>query len=141
MSPTSDGSDSAGSIPALQRQIRAFVQARDWEQFHSPANLAAAVSVEAGELLGHFRWSDAAESAAIVQNPAKREAIAHEVADVLILTLELAEVCGFDVATIIREKLELNSRRYPVEQARGRSEKYTELPGAGGSAGGAAQAS
>lgn len=127
----------AATVAQLQQEIRAFVEARDWHQFHSPRNLAAAVSVEAGELLGHFRWSDAAESAAIVQNPAKREAIAHEVADVLILTLELAEVCGFDVATIIREKLELNSRRYPVEQARGRSEKYTELPGA---AGGEAQA-
>ncbi|MCX5690801.1 MAG: nucleotide pyrophosphohydrolase [Planctomycetota bacterium] len=131
-------SSSTTTVTQLQQEIRAFVEARDWQQFHSPRNLAAAVSVEAGELLGHFRWSDAAESVAIVQNPAKREAIAHEVADVLILTLELAEVCGFDVATIIREKLELNSRRYPVEQARGRSEKYTELPGA---AGGAVQAS
>jgi len=127
MSPTSDGSDSAGSIPALQQQIRAFVQARDWEQFHSPANLAAAVSVEAGELLAHFRWAQPADSHAIVKDPAKRSAVAAELADVLILAFELADVCGFDISEIIKAKLAANERKYPVDLCRGKALKYTEL--------------
>ncbi len=115
------------TLDALLAAIRQFVAARDWQQFHSPKNLASAVAVEAGELLGHFRWLSTEESLAVVRDPAKRERIASEIADVLILTLELADVVGLDPAEAIRAKIALNESRYPVERSRGRHAKYDEL--------------
>ncbi|MBL9148929.1 MAG: nucleotide pyrophosphohydrolase [Phycisphaerae bacterium] len=112
---------------AVLAEIREFVAARDWGQYHTPKNLAAAVAVEAGELLGHFRWLSPEESTAILDDPVKRRAIESEIADVLILALEMADVCGVDPATAIRAKLAVNASRYPVERSKGRHAKYDEL--------------
>jgi NTP pyrophosphatase (non-canonical NTP hydrolase) len=111
----------------LQDQIRAFVEAREWEQFHAPKNLAAAIAVEAGELLAHFRWISEGESQQIVHNPEVRAEVDAEIADVLILTLELADRLGIDPAEAVRRKLAVNEARYPVEKSRGRNVKYTQL--------------
>jgi dCTP diphosphatase len=114
-------------ISTLLAEIRRFVAEREWGQYHTPKNLAAAVSVEAGELLGHFRWLSPEESNAILADPAKRHAIESEIADVLILALEMADVCGVDPAAAIRAKLAVNASRYPVERSKGRHAKYDEL--------------
>lgn len=114
-------------MAAILAEIRSFVAARDWQQFHTPKNLAAAVAVEAGELLGHFRWLSPQESHAILSDARKREAIEFEIADVLILALEMADACGVDAAHAIRRKLAVNETRYPIERSRGRHAKYDEL--------------
>lgn len=111
----------------LQDQIRAFVEAREWEQFHAPKNLAAAIAVEAGELLAHFRWISEQDSQEIVHRPEVRAEVDAEIADVLILTLELADRLGIDPADAVRRKLAINEARYPVEKSRGRNVKYTHL--------------
>ncbi len=113
------------SIQELTVQIRAFVAAREWRQFHGPKELAVAITAEAGELLQHFVWQTSEQSAARVRN--RREEIAGEIADIAILLLEMADDIGLDLAQVIRTKLAQNERRYPVEKARGSNKKYNEL--------------
>jgi NTP pyrophosphatase (non-canonical NTP hydrolase) len=119
--------DSATTIAELKSRVLTFVQARDWEQFHSPKNLSMALAAEAGELMEHFLWATPAQSQAIAVDPAKRGKIADELADVVIYALEFANITGLDVAAAIEAKMAANAKKYPVEKARGRSEKYTEL--------------
>ena len=113
------------TIPELTAQIRAFRDARDWQQFHSPKDLAVAIVAEAGELLQPFVWKSPSESFAIAQQ--KRHLIADEVADVAILLFEVADQLGLDLAAEIQAKLARNELRYPVEKARGSNLKYNEL--------------
>ena len=101
----------------LLNELRQFVQERDWAQFHTPANLAKSVSIEAAELLEQYQWSDEADPVAI----------AHELADVLTYCLLLADKLGLDSEKIIRDKLEITKAKYPVEKSRGRSDKYDQL--------------
>lgn len=119
--------DSATTIADLKQRVLAFVQARDWEQFHSPKNLSMALAAETGELMEHFLWVTPEQSRAIALDPAKRRRIADELADVVIYALEFANITGLDVAAAIDAKMEANAMKYPVEKARGRSDKYTEL--------------
>jgi NTP pyrophosphatase (non-canonical NTP hydrolase) len=109
----------------LTRALRVFARERDWEQFHSPKNLAAALVVEAGELLEHFQWLSPAESEAL--DAPSRQAVALELADVLLYLLRLADRLDVDLIAAAREKLTINASRYPVERARGSHRKYTEL--------------
>jgi dCTP diphosphatase len=118
---------SPSTFREIQDQIQAFVAARDWQQFHSPKNLAAAIAVESGELLAHFRWLGEQESHDVVKHPEVRAEVDSEIADVLILTLELADRMGIDPAEAIRRKLAVNEARYPVEKSRGRNVKYDRL--------------
>jgi NTP pyrophosphatase (non-canonical NTP hydrolase) len=120
-------SDSATTIADLKSRVLAFVRERDWEQFHTPKNLSMALAAEAGELMEHFLWATPEQSQAIAVEPAKRGKIADELADVIIYALEFANMTGIDVAAAIEAKMAANARKYPVEKARGRSEKYTEL--------------
>jgi NTP pyrophosphatase (non-canonical NTP hydrolase) len=119
--------DSATTIAELKARLLAFVRERDWEQFHSPKNLSMALAAEAGELMEHFLWATAEQSRATAASPDKRERIADELADVVIYALEFANSTGLDVAAAIEAKMAANARKYPVEKARGRAEKYTEL--------------
>jgi len=112
-------------IAELTAEIRAFRDARDWRQFHAPKELAVAIAVEAGELLQHFVWLDAAQSEKRAGD--RREAVAGEIADVAILLFELADNLGLDLATTMRAKLENNAARYPVIKARGSNKKHDEL--------------
>jgi NTP pyrophosphatase (non-canonical NTP hydrolase) len=113
------------TIGELQTALRAFAHERDWEQFHSPKNLAAALAVEAGEVLEHFQWLSEAESAAL--DDARRHAVALELADVLLYLVRLADRLDVDLMASAREKLAINAEKYPVERARGSHRKYTEL--------------
>lgn len=115
---------STDPIRELTEAQRAFAKARDWEQFHTPRNLAAAMSVEAAEVLEHFQWLTDAQSAQL--DPARREAVGHELADVLLYLLRLSDVLGIDLVAAARAKLALNAARYPADKVRGSSRKYDE---------------
>lgn len=119
--------DSATTIHDLKTRILAFVRERDWEQFHSPKNLSMALAAETGELMEHFLWATSEQSHAVARDPAKRGKIADELADVVIYAIEFANITGLDVAAAIEAKMAANATKYPVEKAKGRAEKYTEL--------------
>jgi len=119
--------DSSTTLAELKARVLAFARERDWEQFHAPKNLSMALAVEAGELMEHFLWSTAEDSRAIVTDPAKRAKIEAELADVVIYAIEFANMTGTDLAAAIEQKMAANAAKYPVEKARGRADKYTEL--------------
>lgn len=97
---------------ALSDEIRAFAQARDWEQFHTPKNLAMAVTGEAGELAAEFQWLTADQSKLSSLSAEQLEAISLEIADVQIYLLRLADVLGVDIPTEVRKKLAINEKRF-----------------------------
>jgi len=112
-------------LEELREQLREFAAARDWEQFHSPKNLAMALSVEAGELLEIFQWLTQEQSASLA--PEAQAAASEEIADVLLYLIRLGDQLGVDPVAAAHRKLVENARKYPVEKARGSSKKYTEL--------------
>lgn len=112
-------------IPSLQAALRVFAQEREWEQFHAPKNLASALSVEAAELLEHFQWLTEDQSRNL--SVEKCTQVAEEMADVLLYMLQLADKLGIDPIDAAWKKLEVNKEKYPVERAKGRSTKYTDL--------------
>jgi dCTP diphosphatase len=120
-------SDSATTVAQLKERVLAFARERDWEQFHAPKNLSMALAAEAAELMEHFLWATPQESRAVALDPAKRAKIAEELADVVIYALEFANATSLDLSAAIDAKVEANALKYPVEKARGRSAKYTEL--------------
>ncbi|MEI7916812.1 MAG: nucleotide pyrophosphohydrolase [Methylophilaceae bacterium] len=113
----------ADSLAELRQKIDAFVNERDWAQFHSPKNLAMAMIVEAAELVEHFQWDTIQESYEI--STEKRQEVAHELADTFVYLLRLAEVTGIDLIQAANEKIALNAIKYPVEKAKGSNAKYT----------------
>ncbi len=120
-------SDNDTTVAELKKRILAFARERDWEQFHAPKNLSMALAAEAGELMEHFLWAEPLASRDIARDPVRRAKIEEELADVIIYALEFANMTGIDVAAAIQAKMTANARKYPVEKARGRSDKYTEL--------------
>ena len=112
-------------LEALRDDLRRFSAARDWNQFHSPKNLAMALSAEAGELLEVFQWLTEEQSRNLPPDAqAKAE---EEIADVLLYLVRLGDVLGVDPVTAARRKLAVNERKYPADKARGNAKKYTEL--------------
>ena len=120
-------SDATATLATLKARVLAFARERDWEQFHAPKNLSMALAGEAAELMEHFLWATPEASRAVAADPVKRQKISEELADVVIYALEFANVTGLDVAAAIEAKMAANAKKYPVEKARGRAEKYTEL--------------
>ncbi|HVW70315.1 MAG TPA: nucleotide pyrophosphohydrolase [Steroidobacteraceae bacterium] len=112
------------SFKALARRLRQFAVDRDWEQFHTPKNLATALVAEAGELAAEFQWLTAAQSAA--PSPTQLERIRAEAADVLIYLVRLADKLEFDLLAAAMDKIDSNEARYPADKVRGSSNKYTE---------------
>lgn len=108
-------------LDAVRDEIRAFVRAREWEQFHDPKNLAMAVASEAGELAAELRWVPNTESDAWCADPAQRARIADEVGDVAITLLMFADRAGLDLVACMRDKLAKNDAKYPAERVRGRT--------------------
>ena len=101
----------------LKEAFRRFTDERDWDQFHTPENLAKSISIEAGELLECFQWNDDFD----------KEAVCEELADVISYCVMLADKLDVDVETIVMEKLERNKAKYPVDKAKGNSAKYDKL--------------
>lgn len=110
------------NVEDLQNRLRAFADARDWERFHSPKNLAMAVASEAGELVDVFQWLTEDESRHLSDENARRAT--EEVADVLIYLLRLGDKLGIDLQKAVLEKMEVNERKYPVHLAKGNAVKY-----------------
>ena len=112
-------------LEKLRDQLRSFAIERDWDQFHSPKNLASALAVEAAELLENFQWLTEAQSQQLT--PKTLEDVRSEVADVLLYLIRLSDKLGIDLIAAANAKIVLNAMKYPVEKARGNSKKYTEL--------------
>jgi NTP pyrophosphatase (non-canonical NTP hydrolase) len=112
-------------LAPLAAKLRAFAAERHWEPFHSPKNLASALSVEAAELLEHFQWLTEEESRHLAAE--KKEAVAQEAADVLLYLVQLADKLAIGLMAAAERKLEINRQKYPVDAARGTSRKYDEL--------------
>ncbi len=119
--------DARTTVAELRERVLAFARERDWEQFHSPKNLSMALAAEAGELMEHFLWAESKASNDVARDAKRRPKIEEEVADVVIYALEFANIAGIDLAAAIERKLAANAKKYPVEKARGRADKYTEL--------------
>ncbi len=112
-------------LESLREKLRDFAAARDWDQFHSPKNLAMALSVEAGELLETFQWRTDEDSRRLP--PEALAAASDEIADVLLYLIRLCDKLGIDPVTEDRRKLVANAERSPTDKARGNSQKKTEL--------------
>ncbi len=114
---------SVDSLEKLTAAVCKFAEQRDWDQFHCPKNLSMALIVEAAELVEHFQWLSRQESDTL--NNEQHEAVSMEMADVLIYLVRMAERLDIDLLEAAQKKLEINGKKYPVEQAKGRSDKYT----------------
>jgi len=112
-------------IEAIRGRLKEFAEARDWEKFHSPKNLAMALSAEAGELLEVFQWLTEEES----RNPDQKALAAakEELADVIIYAIRLADKLGVDVGRAVEEKITANGKKYPVDKSKGNAKKYDEF--------------
>jgi len=112
--------DHQTTIADLKGAWAAFVAAREWEQFHSPKNLAMALAAEAAEVMEHFLWVDNDASRALARDPARLEEVADELADVTGVVLALCNALGLDLSDCVRRKLAKNELKYPVEKVRGK---------------------
>jgi NTP pyrophosphatase (non-canonical NTP hydrolase) len=112
------------ALTQLRDAIREFTRERDWDQFHTPKNLAASVSIEAGELLEQFQWLQSGEASEL--GAARLTEVRHEMADVLVYLIRLADKLDIDLATAVIEKLALNRAKYPAEKVKGDARKYDE---------------
>jgi dCTP diphosphatase len=106
------GAQGADSLADLAQRLQQFADERQWGPFHSPKNLASALSVEAGELLEHFQWLTEAQSRQL--GPEQKQAVAHEMADVLLYLVQLSTRLNIDLMQAAREKMGLNAVKYPV---------------------------
>ena len=111
--------DQTTVVADLREAMARFVAEREWEQFHSPKNLAMALAVEAAELMEHFLWIDNDASRAEMRDPAKREQVADEIADVSCLIFALCNALELDLSDAVRRKMAKNVLKYPVEKCRG----------------------
>ncbi|MDG4858165.1 nucleotide pyrophosphohydrolase [Streptomyces sp. T-3] len=117
------GQDTAGpgqglDVAALQRRLADFAAAREWQPFHTPKNLTAALSVEASELVEIFQWLTPEQSARVMEDPKYADRVTDEVADVLAYLLQLCEVLGIDVLAALAAKIDRNEQRFPVGSSR-----------------------
>ena len=112
-------------LESLRDQLREFAAARDWEQFHSPKNLAMALAVESAELVEIFQWLTEAQSRALPDEA--RAAASEEIADVLLYLIRIADKLEIDPIAAANRKLAANERKYPADKSRGSNKKYTEL--------------
>jgi dCTP diphosphatase len=112
------------SVDDLRDAISAFIEERDWEQFHSPKNLAMALSVEVSEIVEQFQWLTEEQSKNMP--PEKLAEIGQEIGDVMIYLVELADKLGIDPVEAAKAKVEINNRKYPTTLVKGKASKYTE---------------
>lgn len=112
------------SLKELRARVNAFVEERDWAQFHSPKNLSMAMIVEAGEVVEHFQWMTEQQSLSL--NAETKDQVGQELSDTFVYLLRIAEVCGIDLIDAANKKIDINAKKYPVEKVRGSNAKYTE---------------
>jgi NTP pyrophosphatase (non-canonical NTP hydrolase) len=110
-------------LAIINERLRQFAAEREWSKFHNPKNLAMAIASEAGELLAELRWVTGEDSDELVRDAAHRMNVEHEVADIAIALLLFCDRAGIDLLEVVERKIELNEQNYPVELAKGRSER------------------
>jgi len=115
--------DARTTVAELRAALAAFVAQRDWQIYHDAKNLSGSILIEAAELLEQFQWVRNDELPALLQDPAKRAAIAEELADVTCYVLSLANVLGIDLSSAVLDKIAKNARKYPADKFRGRYHK------------------
>lgn len=111
-------------IKTIQQKLREFAAERDWDQYHSPKNLASALSVEAAELLEIFQWLTEAESKNIINNADDKQRVSEEIADIFLYLLRLADKMDIDLIEAANNKISLNAQKYPISKAKGNAKKY-----------------
>ena len=112
--------DAQTTVGALRRAVADFVNDRDWQPFHTPKNLSMSIAIEAAELMERFQWLTTEEAQVAVEDPAEQEAVADELADIVIYCLSLSNALDLDVSSAVLGKLRTNEHRYPVDEFRGR---------------------
>lgn len=125
MKPGSNAGDATTSLSVLKGEVQRFCEARDWDQFHGPKDLAIGVVTEAVELLEVFRFLDERQADELLNAASGRESVGAELADVLIFLLRFAQRFDFDLTEALLAKLAENEQRYPVDEARGSNRKAT----------------
>ena len=111
----------------LQLAIRKFAEEREWDQFHNIRNLFLALVGEVGEIAEILQWTPDGDIDALLANQVKKEALGEELADVLIYLLRMVDKAGIDIDAVTRAKLKSNAKKYPIDLAKGRSDKYDQL--------------
>ncbi len=111
------------SLMDLKENIQSFNRERDWEQYHSPKNTTISISIEAAELLELFQWNDHTAQD-VIKKPGLMNRVKEEIADIMIYVLGMANTLNIDVSAAVTDKLRMNAKKYPVEECRGKSEKY-----------------
>jgi len=119
-----DNAPRGSELTALRDLIRQFVAERDWDQFHTPKNLATALCVEAAELLEPFQWLRTGGASEL--DAAKLDEVRHEMADILVYLIRLADKLDVDLVKAVTEKMALNRAKYPADKVRGSARKYNE---------------
>ena len=119
-------SEASNDLTKIRDVVRTFVDERDWDQFHTPKNLASALTVEAAELLEHFQWLHTGVASELGE--AKLAEVRHEMADVLVYLVRLADKLEVDLGAAVTEKMALNRAKYPADKVRGDARKYHEYP-------------
>lgn len=112
-------------IDDLKQRVRKFVSDRDWEKFNNPKNLSMALIAEAGELIEHFQWLSEEESRNLSTEQTKE--VSHELADIFIYLIRVADELNIDLVKAANEKMLINRKKYPVEKAKGHAKKYTHF--------------
>jgi NTP pyrophosphatase (non-canonical NTP hydrolase) len=120
-------SDQTTAVATLRDEVRAFIEARDWDQFHSPKDLAIGLITEASEFLEHFRFRSEAEIEQLLADEGFRQELQHELADCLYFILAISHKLEIDLSQALRDKMAISAERYPEQLASGRNVKYTEL--------------
>lgn len=108
----------------LKTELKQFADVRDWNQFHSPKNLSMALIGEAAELVEHFQWLSEEQSDNLAADKLKEVAL--ELADIQIYLIRIADRLNVDLLSTVREKMQINEKKYPVEKVKGKNKKYTE---------------
>ena len=119
--------DAETKLAEIKDRVLAFAKERDWEQFHLPKNLSMAIAAESAELMEHFLWQSPEQSRTDMEAEKLRAKVEEELADIIIFAIQFANVTEIDISAIIEAKMKRNAEKYPVEKAKGRSEKYTDL--------------
>jgi NTP pyrophosphatase (non-canonical NTP hydrolase) len=112
--------DTQTTVGALRQAVAAFVDARDWQPFHSPKNLSMSIAIEAAELMERFQWLTTEQARAAVEDSDERAAVADELADIVIYCLSLSNALEIDISSAVQGKLKANEHRYPADEFRGR---------------------
>ena len=121
------GSDSETTIRQLKQTVKEYCEERDWDQYHNPKDLAIGVITEAAELLEHFRFKSEKEMDKMLADQKKKGEISDEISDVLMFIIRFAQKYDIDIAESFQRKMDQNTKKYPIDKAKGSNKKYDEL--------------